>query len=68
MSRKKNPPQTSATIVRGEILPTWEIDCSEWISGTPAEQWTRGPLRPVRAEGANAAEKKRPRKSRSKRK
>ncbi len=56
MAKKKKPAYGAGQAVQGEILPTWEIDCSSWIDDP--ENWTRGPLLPVGAIEAPAKSKR----------
>jgi len=68
MSKKKKPAYGEGQVVQGDILPTIEIDCSDWISNS--EEWTGGPVRPVTASEPPARNKRRElpaRKSRTRR-
>ena len=66
MSKKKQPLPNIGQVVQGEILPTMEIDCSSWIKGTPAEEWTRGPVRPVNGQEPPTQKKRKKRQGRDK--
>jgi hypothetical protein len=50
MSEHDKPANGKAMAIDGEILPTMEIDCSDWVTEAPLEQWTRAPAIAVEGE------------------